>query len=221
MPIELVIANKNYSSWSLRPWLLLRQLGVPFTEALVPLDRPDSKARMLAHSPAGRVPVLKEDGLVVWDSLAIIEYLHERFPDRGVWPAGARERAHARCLCAEMHAGFTALRQAMPMNLEADLRGLGMSDAVAADIERVVALWQECLERSGGPFLFGAFCAADAFYAPVTRRFLTYGVALPATAAAYVATIDRLPAMAEWVAAALREHDFVPGDEPYRSAPGS
>jgi glutathione S-transferase len=219
--MKLLIGNKNYSSWSLRPWLLLTQLGIPFEEEKLSFTQRDFKARVHAHSPVGQVPVLVDADVVVWDSLAIVEYLAERFPDRGVWPADRVARARARSICAEMHAGFTAMRNAMPMNCELRLDWVPPDVGVQRDIARAVASWTDCRARfgAGGPFLFGAFSAADAYYAPVVRRFLGFAVKLPDVAAAYVATIDALPAMRAWVEAGLAEHDFFEEDEPYREPP--
>jgi glutathione S-transferase len=219
--MKLVIGNKNYSSWSMRPWILLTQLGIPFEEERVSLAGPALKARLLRISPAGRVPVLIDGDLLIWDSLAIIEYLAERFPEASVWPKAREARARARSIVAEMHAGFSDLRNALPMNCELHLPSFPLTGAVRNDIARVVEIWTECRTRFGsaGPFLFGAFSAADAFYAPVVRRFFTYDVALPGLARRYADTIDALPAMRTWMDAALAEHDFVDWDEPYRDPP--
>ena len=212
----LVIGNKNYSSWSLRGWLAARLAGIDFTERLVRLSEPGSRETLLAHSPAGKVPVLRHGERVIWDSLAIIEYLAEQRPDALLWPADPAARAHARSITAEMHAGFAALRSHMPMNLRRSLPGKGQGPGVAADIARVVAIWQDCRQRSGdraGPFLFGAPSAADAMYAPVATRLRTYGVALDPTAAAYVETIHAWPLLREWHAAALEEPWIIAEDE--------
>jgi len=216
--LRLVIANKNYSSWSLRPWLLLRQLGIDFQEEKLSFSDPAFGERVRSYSPAGLVPVLLDGELRVWDSLAIVEHVAERFPDRGVWPAELRARAMARSICAEMHSGFAALREAMPMNVEASLPGRGWSVRVQRDVDRVIDLWRDAraLEAAPGPMLFGAFSAADAFYAPVVLRFVTYDVELPADGRTYVAAMLDLPAMKEWVASALDEKEFVAMDEPYR-----
>lgn len=216
--MKLLIGNKNYSSWSLRPWLLLRQLEIPFEEEALSFNDPDFKARVGRHSPAGMVPVLVDGELVVWDSLAIVEYLAEKHPDRGVWPSAAAARARARSICAEIHAGFPALRDRMPMNCELRLPDGVFDTAVRRDIARIVEMWTDCRARfgAGGPFLFGAFSAADAYYAPVVRRFLGFDVALPEVARRYVEAVDALPPMQAWMAAALEEHDYVAMDEPYR-----
>lgn len=215
--MKLVIGNKNYSSWSLRPWLALRVAQIPFEEVRIPLYQPDSKARQLGYAPSGKVPVLIDGGLKIWDSLAIAEYLAERFPERGLWPAELGARAWARSISAEMHAGFGALRSQMPMNCRGHFPGCGQSDAVLAEIERIVSIWRECRERyaENGPFLFGAFSNADAFYAPVATRFLTYEVALPPVCRAYVDAVIALPAMQEWYAAAIVESERLERSEPY------
>jgi glutathione S-transferase len=214
--MRLIIGNKNYSSWSLRAWLPLRHLAIAFDEERVALFEPGYKARILAHSPAGRVPVLIDGDVTVWDSFAIGEYLAEKFPDRDLWPRSAAERARARSVCAEMHSGFAALRTRMPMNIRSRYPGKGRSPEADADIERVCAIWDDCLRRSGGPFLFGDFGLADAMYAPVATRFLTYAVDLAAPLAAYVDRIWDLPAMREWRAAAAAEREVLAEDEPYR-----
>ena len=205
--LTLVIGNKNYSSWSLRAWLALHQTGRHFDEVIIPLDRPDTPAAIRTWSPAGKVPVLHDNDLIVWDSLAIGEYLAEKDPGAGLWPADPRARAMARAAAAEMHAGFTALRAAMPMDVRR--RTAQTPDAaVAEDIQRICALWQECRSRFGeghGRYLFGPFTLADAFYAPVASRFVTYGVALPDTARAYVDTVLAHPGMIAWAEAAAAE----------------
>lgn len=224
--MQLYIGNKNYSSWSLRPWLLMRHAGIEFDEVRLRLDfGADSPFRreLARVSPAGRVPVLVDEGFAVWDSLAIAEYLAEKFPGHGLWPADGRQRARARSVCAEMHAGFTALRTHFPMNIELRMpevgpRVLAERPEVARDVARIVAMWSEQLAQ-GGPFLFGAFSIADAYFAPVCSRLRSYGVPLPGAAAAYVQRIHELPAMRQWCAEAREEHDFIADDEPYRSAP--
>jgi glutathione S-transferase len=216
--MRLLIGNMNYSSWSMRPWLLLTQLQIPFEEVKLSFNDPDFKTRVLALSPTGQVPVLIDGDLVVWDSLAIAEYLAERFPERGIWPRDPRARARARSICAEMHAGFGALRERLPMNCELVLKNVPFERAVVRDIARIVASWTDCRDQFGaeGPFLFGAFSAADAYYAPVVRRFRGFGVAVPQVVAAYMAAVDALPAMRAWMTTALGEHDYVAMDEPYR-----
>jgi glutathione S-transferase len=221
--MQLYIGNKNYSSWSLRPWLLLRVLGIPFDEVRLRLDPREGSAfrtRLLALAPVARVPLLVDEGFAVWDSLAIIEYLAERHP--AVWPAERRARARARSLCAEMHAGFGALRNAFPMNIEAALpevgaRLLAEDGEAARDLARIDTMWREQIESSGGPFLFGAFSAADAFYAPVCARIRTYALPLSAPSAAYLERVCALPAMRAWCDEARTEDDFIAEDEPYRS----
>jgi glutathione S-transferase len=215
----LIVGNKNYSSWSLRGWLAACLAGIDFDEQLVRLSEPGSRAALLEHSPAGKVPALKHGQRVIWDSLAIIEYLAEQRPTAGLWPADADARALARSIAAEMHSGFAALRSHMPMNLRRSNPGKGMGPGVADDIARISALWQDCRRRcagsggAAGPFLFGAASAADAMYAPVATRFRTYGVALDPVAAAYVEAIYAWPAFREWQAAALAEPWIIPEDE--------
>ena len=219
--LTLVIANKNYSSCSLRPWVLMRTAGISFKEEQLSLSAPDFHVRVRTASAAGKVPVLIDDDLTVWDSLAIIEYLAERFPETGVWPANAAARAHARSACAEMHSGFGALRSQMPMNVCAQLPGRGWNVAVQRDIERICALWAGLRARHGadGPFLCGRFSAADAFFAPVVFRFNTYAPELPAPAQAYTTAMLALPALREWASAAALEDEFLVEDEPYRAPP--
>ncbi len=205
--LTIVVGNKAYSSWSLRGWLMLAATGAAFDEIVIPLDRPESRAAILAQSPAGRVPVLKAGGLTIWDSLAIGEYLAERFPDAGLWPSDSEERAIARSVSAEMHAGFEALRRDMPMDLKQDHVGEGHTSGALADIARVTAIWGDCRQRfgTGGPFLFGDFCIADAMFAPVATRLRTYAVPLDAVADHYVKAVLDWPAMGRWKEAALAE----------------
>jgi glutathione S-transferase len=219
--MKLVIANRNYSSWSMRAWVLLRAAGIDFEEERLSFLAPDFKARALAHSPAGRVPVLVDGELAVWDSLAIAEYAAERFPQHALWPSDRADRAVARAACAEMHAGFAALRTHMPMNITARLPGRGWRVDVQADIERIVALWGalRARHRAAGPYLFGRFSVADAYYAPVVMRFRTYAPPLPAAADEYMRTMLALAAVREWMDGAAQEHEFVREDEPYRTAP--
>lgn len=223
----LYIGNKNYSSWSLRAWLMMAQADIAFDEVKMALDmRPGSpfKTALAKIAPGGRVPVLVDQGFAVWDTLAIAEYLAERYPDRQLWPADARRRARARSLCAEMHAGFGALRSAFPMNIELHLpeigpRVLAERADVRADVERIDAMWTEQLAESGGPFLFGGFGIADAYFAPVCSRLTSYAVPVSAGAAAYAARVLAVPAMQRWTADALEEHTFLEDDEPYRPRP--
>jgi glutathione S-transferase len=211
----LVVGNKNYSSWSLRGWLGARAAGVAFEEVLVRLSEPGSKGKLLEHSPAGKVPVLKHGERTVWDSLAVIEYLAEVCPQAGLWPADAAARAHARSISAEMHAGFQALRSHMPMNLRKSLPGKGRDRDVAEDIERISAIWSDCRARfgAGGPFLFGRFTAADVMYTPVATRFRTYVVELDDVCQAYVDAVLARSDFLEWYAAALEEPWVIEEDE--------
>jgi glutathione S-transferase len=208
----LVIGNKNYSSWSLRPWLLMKQAGLVFDEVVIPLYTPTAKQEILRHSPSGRVPCLKHGDVTVWDSLAIAEYLADLFPQAQLWPADPDARAVARGAAAEMHAGFAALRQNMPMNMRAAFPGQGLSPEVQEDINRITALWRDCRRRFAGhkPLLFGDFSIADAMYAPVVARFATYAVPLGEDARDYVRLILELPAMREWIEAAKQEPWTIP-----------
>jgi glutathione S-transferase len=201
----LVLGSKNLSSWSLRPYLALRAVGVAFEEIVVQLDQPDTKAIILAHSPAGKVPVLKSANLVVWDSLAICETLAERHTEAGLWPTEPARRAKARAFAAEMHSGFPELRQSLPMNFARILPTPVLSDAVQAQIGRIIAAWSEALAENEGGFLFGTFSVADCMYAPVVSRFRTYEIALPPVVQAYCARMMGLPAMQDWMAAAKAE----------------
>ncbi len=207
MSLTLVIGNKNYSSWSLRAWLALELAGAPFEEVLVSLYGPESRRQLLQHSPTGKVPVLKSEDGVIWDSLAIAEYLAERFPEAHLWPRGQAARALARSVCAEMHSGFVALRSHMPMDLRRDQALAQVPADALADIERVCALWQTCREQYGqdGDFLFGHASIADAFFAPVAARLYSYRVVLPAAAQAYVNSIYQWPAFQRWYQAGLQE----------------
>ena len=209
----LVIGNRNYSSWSLRPWLVLQSLGLPFEVLRIPLDQPDTPEQIRRYSPAGRVPVLVEGNVVVWDSMAIIEHLAETHPR--IWPAAPAARAMARSIAAEMHSGFAALRQELPMNIRAQGRRIEPSPAAAADIARICAIWQEARDRFGksGPWLFGAWSAADAMYAPLASRFATYGIELPDALAAYRRTVLDSPAMQDWSALASAESEVIEHEE--------
>ena len=215
MPLTLVIGNKNYSSWSLRPWIAMKATGIAFDEVVIPLDTEEFKTRMSKISGTGKVPVLLDGGIEVWESLAILEYLAERFPTARLWPADPAARAHARAIAAEMHAGFLPLRRACPMNMHRPVKPLALSEEAAANVARIEAMWADCRSRfgRGGPFLFGAFGAADAMYAPVVSRLHTYAVPVGATARAYVEAVRALPAWAEWTDAALRETWVRPKDE--------
>lgn len=221
-PPTLIIGNKNYSTWSLRPWLLMRHAGIPFKELPLSFNLPDfaAEVRKLAPASAGKVPILIDGDVVIWDSLAIAEYVAETYPEKRLWPESPVARAHARAVCAEMHSGFAHLRSHMTMNCELRLPNVVFDVKVRQEAARFVELWTECRRRFGGDgkFLFGAFSVADAFFAPVTQRFVGYGVALPPVAQQYVETIQALPAMVEWVTAARAENDFVPRDEPYRTS---
>ncbi|MDD9876429.1 MAG: glutathione S-transferase family protein [Magnetovibrio sp.] len=203
---ELVIGNRNYSSWSLRAWLMLMQTGASAEEIVIPLDQGSYKEDILAHSPAGQVPILKHGAVTVWDSLAIGEYLAERFPDAGLWPDAPDQRARARAVACEMHAGFVALRTHMPMDLRNAYPGQGREAGVAADIRRIIDIWSSALAASSaGPYLFGGFTIADAMYAPVVGRFQTYDVALPDDCRAYADAVWAHPHMRAWVNAARDE----------------
>ncbi len=205
--MKLVIGNKNYSSWSLRPWLAMSVAGIAFEEELVPLDQPDTRTRLLARSPAAKVPILIDGDVTVWESLAILEYLAERFPDAGLWPADPAARAHARAISSEMHAGFSALRSACPMNLRKRFGWRDRGAEVTRDVARVQQLWSDCRRRFGhdGPFLFGDFTAADAMYAPVVARFDGYSIPVDEEAGAYMAAVMDLPAFRAWKAAGIVE----------------
>ncbi len=226
MALQLYIGNKNYSSWSMRPWVLLRQAGIPFEEIMVRFDSFDAgssfKQQLKAISPVGKVPVLVDDGFPIWDTLAIAEYVAERFPDRQLWPADPKARARARSVCAEMHSGFTALRGACPMNIEASLPDVGRliwrdQPGVRADVARLCGLWGELLAaQPAGSLLFGAFTVADAFFAPVCMRIRTYDLPVPADIRAYVDRVAALPGVKDWIDGALAEQDFLDFEEPYR-----
>ncbi len=227
--LQLVIGNKNYSSWSMRPWVLMRQCGIAFDEIKLRFDTlsysPDSPFyRALAqYTPVAKVPVLLIDGFAVWDTLAIAETLAERYPQQPLWPQEPLQRARARSLCAEMHAGFGALRSHCPMNIEASLpevgaRVLAEHAAVRADLARIDAMWSQQLAASGGPFLFGAFGIVDATYAPVVARARSYALPLSDAARAYAERVWAAPGVAAWVADALGEKDYLDFEEPYRKS---
>jgi glutathione S-transferase len=213
MKLTLVIGNKNYSSWSMRPWLALKACNVPFEEIAIPLyTGPEDKARILAFSRAGKVPVLIDGDVTVWDSLAIIEYLAERFPDAGLWPADRARRAHARSICAEMHSGFQALRNECGMNLHRPVAPKPLSDGALADIARVQDIWTECRTRyrADGPFLFGTFSAADAMFGPVVHRFHSYAISAGQTALDYIEAMLKQPYVAQWTREGIAETLLIP-----------
>jgi glutathione S-transferase len=216
LALALVIGNKNYSSWSLRPWLAMKAGGIAFEERLISLTDPDFKRRVLDVSPCGKVPVLIDGDVHVWESLAIFEYLAERFPQTQLWPADAAARAHARSIVAEMHAGFSALRGECPMNLWRPVKPASLSAAATGDVARIDAMWADCRKRFGrdGPFLFGRFTAADAMYAPVASRFETYAVHVGPESRAYMQAVLSLPAFLAWKEAGVRETWVLPEDEP-------
>ncbi|MDR5803722.1 glutathione S-transferase family protein [Caballeronia sp. LZ001] len=204
--MKLVIGDKNTSSWSMRPWVLMKHFGIPFEETLIRLGQPDTKARILEVSPSGKVPCLvTDDGASVWESLAIMETLAERFPDHAMWPRDAGARAHARSISAEMHASFADLRQSMPMEIHTHAPGKGASEGALANIARIEALWADCLAKSGGPFLFGEFGIADAIFAPVVMRFNSYEPSLDDESRAYAQRVTALPAVVAWIEDAKQE----------------
>jgi glutathione S-transferase len=204
--LKIVVGNKKYSSWSLRPWLVLKHAGEPFEEIVVPLDMPDTAANIRKYSPSGRVPALIDGDITVWDSLAIAEYLHEKFPAKRLWPKDAAQRARARSLAAEMHSGFTNLRNDCSMKIVQQYPYKPLRPETQAEVDRIVAIWEESLKRSGGPFLFGKeLCIADAFYAPVVSRVRTYSIPVSGAAKGYCETIWAWPALQVWVADAQRE----------------
>jgi len=225
--MQLYIGNKNYSSWSLRAWLLLTQSGIEFEEIKLRLafeDASNFKQTMTRIAPTGCVPVLVDAGFVVWDTLAIAEYLAEQYPDKHLWPDQPQARARARSLCAEMHSGFGALRNHCAMNIEASLPEVGKrliaeQPDMVRDLERITQMWGQQFDEHGGPFLFGAFSIPDAYFAPVCSRIATYALPVPARIAAYVDRIHALPAMQAWTRDARAEQDFVEEGEPYRTAP--
>ena len=212
--LTLIIGNKNYSSWSMRPWVALAAFGIPFQEIRVLLDQADTAQQIAAYSSAGRVPVLTSSELTIWDSMAICEYLAEQFPQHQLWPQDVAARAMARSVCAEMHAGFGGLRSAMPMNIRMRFPGCGRTAAAQADIGRISEIWEQCLARFGHyQFLFGQFSLADAYFAPVVMRFLTYGVTLAPALQAYCERVQAHPAVARWVREALTETEVAPRDD--------
>lgn len=225
--LQLYIANKNYSSWSMRPWVLLKQAGIPFEEVMVRFDdlEADSafKKTVQAINPAGRVPVLVDDGFAIWDTLAIAEYVAEKFPEKQLWPSDPQARARARSVCAEMHSGFGALRSHCTMNIEASLHEAGRivwrdQPAVRSDVQRIIGMWTALLEQSGNRLLFGEFSIADAYFAPVCTRLLTYGLPVPGHITDYIRRVSALPGVKAWIDEALTEKTFVRVDEPYRAS---
>ncbi len=223
--LKLYIGNKNYSSWSMRPWVLLKQAGIDFEEVKVLFDSfaPGSnfKVALDGVTPAGKVPVLLDDAFAIWDTLAIAEYVAEKFPGKHLWPQDPKARARARSLCAEMHSGFTALRSACGMNIEASLPQIGQlawrdKPALRADVQRIASMWGELLAQHGGPLLFGDFSIADAYFAPVCMRIKTYALPVPPDIAAYVERVRALPGVKAWIDDALAEQDFRQFEEPYR-----
>ena len=226
--LKLFIGNKNYSSWSMRPWVLMRQTGIEFQEVMLRFDSFDSgstfKANLKDITPVGKVPVLTHEGFAVWDTLAIAEYLAEQFPEKNLWPAEPQARARARSICAEMHSGFAGLRSACPMNIEAHLPEVGAlalrdQPAVRADLQRVIALWSGLLTEYQGPMLLGAFSIADAYFAPVVMRLVTYALPVPAEVKAYMDRLCALPGVKAWTDGALAEKDFIDFEEPFRLHP--
>jgi glutathione S-transferase len=215
MNATLIIGNKNYSTWSLRTWFLLREAGIEFEEHRIALDVADTSAQIAEFTDAGRVPVLILDGFAIWDTLAIAETVAERWSDKQLWPVDPEARAHARCVSAEMHSGFETLRNRMPMNCRAMGRKVSLPDELTADIDRVIAIWSDCHKRysANGDWLFGPFSVADAMFAPVVLRFRTYGINLPDSAAAYAKRVLESPSMQEWLAAAETEVEVIENDE--------
>jgi glutathione S-transferase len=223
--LKLLIGNKNYSSWSMRPWVLLKQAGIPFEEVKVRFDSFDAsstfKKTLAGVTPTAKVPVLQDGDLAIWDTLAIAEYVAEQFPDKQLWPAERTARARARSICAEMHSGFTGLRGNCPMNIEAHLPDTGAliwrdKPAVRSDLERIISMWSALLQEHGGPMLFGAFTVADAYFAPVCMRIQTYALPVPPVVQAYIDRVCALPGVKAWIDDARAEQDFLDFEEPYR-----
>jgi glutathione S-transferase len=212
--MKLIIGNKNYSSWSFRPWIAMKATGIAFEERVISLNDPEFKQAIAAVSKNGKVPAIDDAGVHVWESLAILEYLAEKFPQAGLWPADPSARAHARAIAAEMHGGFAALRGECPMNFWRPVKRRDLSAEARADAARIDAMWNECQVRYGGPFLFGPFGAADAMYAPVVSRFHTYAVEVGEGSRAYMNAVMALPAWREWKEAAVKEPWILPFDEP-------
>ncbi|MDP3760884.1 MAG: glutathione S-transferase family protein [Ramlibacter sp.] len=225
--LKLLIGNKNYSSWSMRTWVLLKQAGIPFEEVMVRFDSFDDdskfKETLRAVTPVGRAPVLIDDGFAVWDTLAIAEYLADKFPEKQLWPQQAKARARARSICTEMHSGFTALRSNCPMNVEACLPQVGAlawrdKPGLRADVQRIVGMWTELLEQNKGPMLFGEFSIPDAYFAPVGMRIKNYALPVPGHITDYIRRVCALPGVKAWIDGALAEKDFLDFEEPYRTS---
>ena len=214
MALKLILGNKNYSSWSLRPWIAMKVAGIAFDEVVIPLYEGDWKAQIAKHTPAGKVPVLIDGNTTVWESLAILEYLAEKFPEAELWPKDAPARSHARAISAEMHAGFAPLRQKCPMNMWLPPKPRPQNEEVMANVRRIEAIWRECLTRSRGPFLFGEFGAADAMYAPVVARFYNYRLPVGELSRRYMDRVRALPAWQEWREASLKEPWVMAHNEP-------
>ncbi len=210
-PLKLIIANKAYSSWSVRPWLVLAQFGIPFEEVVIPLDVPTTRKAILKHSPSARCPALVDGDLTVWDSLAMIEYVAEKYPNKAIWPKTRAARALARSMCAEMHSGFQALRRECPMNLRREVRAIALSDEAKADAARLEAMWAAARKTHGksGPFLFGRFSAADAYFAPVANRLHIYDVKVSKATRAWMDVVMALPAFRALVEDARSEKWFI------------
>ncbi len=215
MSLKLILGNKNYSSWSLRPWIAMRNANLDFSDEVIPLYEPGSAERLAKYSPTGKVPVLLDGDMVIWESLAILDHLADRFPKAQLWPSDPKARAHARAVAAEMHAGFSALRKHCPMNMRRVMKKRELTTEVAADVRRIEQIWTECRGRfgEGGPFLFGAFGAADAMYAPVVSRFHSYAIGVGAAAEEYMAAVMALPAYREWRDAGVAERWVMSGNE--------
>lgn len=225
--LKLYIGNKNYSSWSMRPWVLFKQAGIAFEEVYVPFDSFDRdstfKQTMLPVNPAGRVPVLVDDGFAVWDTLAIAEYAAEKFPDKHLWPEAAKAKARARSICAEMHSGFSGLRGKCPMNIEASLPQAGAvvwrdQPEVRADVQRIVSMWTALLEEHKGPMLFGEFSIADAYFSPVCMRLKNYALPVPGHITDYIRRLCGLSGVKAWIEDAMAEKHFIEFEEPYRAS---
>jgi glutathione S-transferase len=206
--MKLIMGNKNYSSWSMRPWIAMKVAGIEFDEEIIPLRQHDTKSQILMRSPAGKLPILMDGSVVVWESTAILEYLNDKFPEARLWPSDNAARAHARSVSNEMHAGFTALRRGLSMNIKRIPSAAQVSPDVQVDIDRIVAIWIDCRTRFGrdGRFLFGAFSIADAMFAPVINRLSAYAVAVPVPVRSYMSSVMELPAWQQWTSEALSEH---------------